>query len=451
MSFLEYEKSTNLFVQAMKGTSLGATLKTITAARWAVLVPQSVILEELGLGVVSKEFLLTHTVVFNNKTPADTSFVTLNGLKGEFITTKGDAQSDGTACDSVIVDLPIEPSMSTTTPFGPATASAHCSSDDDDDSDHKSDVPSKGDGFTIPVYLVADAIRAKWLSSEHNKLGWYREKRQEPRNAPHPPAKTGAISPDLYADGTNGGDAKSADGKAAGGSSPAQKPRPKFRFRDFAEKMRNSKAQDLHRMLRTFVADVNGGAIPAEQLPQRVQDFLAKMSTEIRGNPVWKDGSEQELDFAQEGLEKYVLTKIFNRTFGTDEDRKNDEALEKRLESFKFISPENLEVRSEVLQHPTWKEATQPGKAMGADDFLPCLILLVGKAEAKNLHSNTNFIQKYRNESKMCSEAGYYFCTLQSAIHFWETADASSLRISQDQLDDINRRLADKPTPDFSD
>ncbi|KAJ9449497.1 Vacuolar protein sorting-associated protein 9A [Diplonema papillatum] len=415
MSFLEYEKSTNLFVQAMKGTSLGATLKTITAARWAVLVPQSVILEELGLGVVSKEFLLTHTVVFNNKTPADTSFVTLNGLKGEFITTKGDAQSDGTACDSVIVDLPIEPSMSTTTPFGPATASAHCSSDDDDDSDHKSDVPSKvpsqpsvvspkansptaqailvngratpadsipeepvlqpnqqsihvlrqtelvseGDGFTIPVYLVADAIRAKWLSSEHNKLGWYREKRQEPRNAPHPPAKTGAISPDLYADGTNGGDAKSADGKAAGGSSPAQKPRPKFRFRDFAEKMRNSKAQDLHRMLRTFVADVNGGAIPAEQLPQRVQDFLAKMSTEIRGNPVWKDGSEQELDFAQEGLEKYVLTKIFNRTFGTDEDRKNDEALEKRLESFKFISPENLEVRSEVLQHPTWKEATQ--------------------------------------------------------------------------------------------
>ena len=157
--------------------------------------------------------------------------------------------------------------------------------------------------------------------------------------------------------------------------------------------------------------------------------------------------------------------------------------MEKRLESFKFIEPQNLDVKPAILEHVAWKEAVEelnklneyknprdklicianscklifsalhfldPGKAMGADDFLPCLILLVGKANAKQLHSNTNFIENYRNSAKMSSEAGYYFCTLQSAIHFWENADASSLRISQSQLDTINEGLADIPLPDFS-
>ena len=92
-----------------------------------------------------------------------------------------------------------------------------------------------------------------------------------------------------------------------------------------------------------------------------------------------------------------------------------------------------------------------PSKSMGADDFLPCLILLVGKAGVKQLHSNTTFILNYRHDSKMSCEAGYYFCTLQSAVHFWETADADSLQISQEALDEINAGLEGKERPDFND
>eukprot|EP01059_Diplonema_ambulator_P025750 TRINITY_DN4284_c0_g2_i1.p1 TRINITY_DN4284_c0_g2~~TRINITY_DN4284_c0_g2_i1.p1 ORF type:complete len:621 (+),score=230.09 TRINITY_DN4284_c0_g2_i1:44-1906(+) len=486
LNLIDYEKSQNLFVQAMKGTSLGITLRKINEPRWAVLVPQSVILDEMGLAVVSNDFLKTHTVIFNTTgNPSDKTFTTLNGLKGIFISSGSSSDVGG---DTIVMELPADGLQQSATPLGPLPTDQGSPTTPGGTRQQTIQILRQTelevdttDGFTIPIYLVSDVIRAKWLTGDPlESIGWHSEKQQEPRegstapthlNIPQPaPTPVPASKSPLKPQGST--------------PTPPRPGPPKFRFRDFAEKMRQPKAADLHKKLKAFVAETKNNVVPPEDMPEVVQAFLANMFNEIKQNPVWKGASEQELDFAQEGLEKYVLTKIFSKTFGTAEDLKKDEVLEKRLASFKFISPEHLEVRPEILDHPTWKEAVQelqklneyknprdklicitnscklifsvlhslePGKSMGADDFLPCLILLVGKADAKHLHSNTNFIQNYRNESKMSSEAGYYFCTLQSAIHFWETADADSLKISQAQLEEINAGLADKPKPDFND
>lgn len=49
-----------------------------------------------------------------------------------------------------------------------------------------------------------------------------------------------------------------------------------------------------------------------------------------------------------QGLEKYLLTKLYDRTFGVDPaDRERDQAIGLRLQALQFIRPEHLEVARE--------------------------------------------------------------------------------------------------------
>ena len=329
MGFVEYEKTTNLFVQAMKGTSLGATLRKVNASRWAVMVPQSVILDELGLGVISNDFLRTHTIIFNSVELSDSSFATLNGIVGHLAASKSE-NNDPTVCDNIILEIPAdEGGLTTPTPLGPTPV------------DIESPVtPSSSqqviqilrqteleidptDGFTIPIYLVADAIRAKWVRSDPlESIGWHSEKQQEPRVQSSTPLQPSSSSLPPTPSNSQQVGTSSSSGSRSPKSAP--KPPPKFRFRDFAEKMRHQKAAGIHSKLKHFVAEINTSPTPEDptELPKKVQNFLLQMFEEISENPVWKGASAQEMDFAQEGLEKYILTKVFHKTFGTEEDRK---------------------------------------------------------------------------------------------------------------------------------
>ncbi|GAA5954727.1 hypothetical protein JCM21900_005134 [Sporobolomyces salmonicolor] len=63
----------------------------------------------------------------------------------------------------------------------------------------------------------------------------------------------------------------------------------------------------------------------------------------------------------------------------------------------------------------------------GADTFIPLLIYVVLQANPENLVSNLQYIQRFRNPEKLAGEGGYYLSSLNAAISFIESLDATSL------------------------
>ncbi|KAM0787741.1 hypothetical protein ACM66B_003798 [Microbotryomycetes sp. NB124-2] len=63
----------------------------------------------------------------------------------------------------------------------------------------------------------------------------------------------------------------------------------------------------------------------------------------------------------------------------------------------------------------------------GADTFIPFLIYVVLKTNPEHLVSNIQYIQRFRNPDKLSGEGGYYLSSLNGAISFIETVDASAL------------------------
>ncbi|GAA5980249.1 hypothetical protein JCM5350_000886 [Sporobolomyces pararoseus] len=63
----------------------------------------------------------------------------------------------------------------------------------------------------------------------------------------------------------------------------------------------------------------------------------------------------------------------------------------------------------------------------GADTFIPFLIYVVLQANPDHLVSNLQYIQRFRNPEKLAGEGGYYLSSLNAAISFIETLDASAL------------------------
>lgn len=71
----------------------------------------------------------------------------------------------------------------------------------------------------------------------------------------------------------------------------------------------------------------------------------------------------------------------------------------------------------------------------GADDFLPVLIYVTIKANPPQLHSNLLYIQQYRRQSRLVSEAAYFFTNLVSAESFIKNMDAKSLSMDEREFE----------------
>ncbi|CAM9945000.1 unnamed protein product, partial [Hapterophycus canaliculatus] len=70
------------------------------------------------------------------------------------------------------------------------------------------------------------------------------------------------------------------------------------------------------------------------------------------------------------------------------------------------------------------------GTLPGADEFLPALILLVKRANPPGMHSALEFIQSFRDPSKLLSEAGYVLTQLVSSVCFLEEASVDHRMLS---------------------
>ncbi|CAH2053279.1 unnamed protein product [Thlaspi arvense] len=242
---------------------------------------------------------------------------------------------------------------------------------------------------------------------------------------------------------------------------------------DFLERMRKPSSGDFVRSIKSFIVSFSNNAPDPEKDCATVQDFFSKMEAAFRAHPLWSGCSEEELDSVGDGLEKYIMIKLFPRVFASNpEDVISDEKLFQKMSLVQqFISPENLDIQPTFQNETSWLLAQKElqkinmykaprdklvcilncckvinnlllnasiasnQNAPGADEFLPVLIYVTLKANPPQLHSNLLYIQRYRRESKLVGEAAYFFTNILSAVSFISNIDAKSLSMDESEFE----------------
>ncbi|KAK4799396.1 hypothetical protein SAY86_024761 [Trapa natans] len=242
---------------------------------------------------------------------------------------------------------------------------------------------------------------------------------------------------------------------------------------DFLERTRQPSAADIVKSIKSFIVGFSNDAPDPERGSAAVQNFFKNMEATIRCHPLWAGCSEEELESAGEGLEKYVMTKLYTRVFAqSSDDIKTDEQLyEKMALVQQFVQPENLDIKptfhnetscllaQKELQKINMCKAPRDKLVCilncckvinnlllnaaiaseenppGADEFLPVLIYVTIKANPPQLHSNLMYIQRYRGQSRLVAEVAYFFTNMLSAESFISSIDAKALSMNEKEFE----------------
>ncbi|XP_043713723.1 vacuolar protein sorting-associated protein 9A-like [Telopea speciosissima] len=244
-------------------------------------------------------------------------------------------------------------------------------------------------------------------------------------------------------------------------------------WHDFLERMRHPSAVDFVKSIKSFIVSFSNNPPDPEKDSSAVQEFLSNMEGAFRAHLLWDGCSEEELESAGEGLEKYVMTRLFTRLFASlPEDVKYDEQLSEKLALLQqFIQPEDLDIKPTFQNETSWLLAQKELQKIntykaprdklvcilncckvinnsllnasiasnenppGADEFLPVLIYVTIKANPPQLHSNLLYIQRYRSQSRLVSEAAYFFTNMLSTESFVANIDAKSLSMDETEFE----------------
>ncbi|KAJ7522457.1 hypothetical protein O6H91_18G011600 [Diphasiastrum complanatum] len=245
-------------------------------------------------------------------------------------------------------------------------------------------------------------------------------------------------------------------------------------FHDFLDRMRQPAAADLARSIKSFIISFLARPPDPEKDSQSVQEFYSAMEGAFRAHPLWSGATKEELESAGEGLEKYLMTKLFPRAFAPlPEDAERDQKLYTKMSLLRqFLHPEHLDIAPNFQNESSWLLAQKELQKIntykaprdklvcildccrvinnlllnammakndnppGADDFLPVLIYVIIKANPPQLQSNLLYIQRFRHQSRLVSEAAYFYTNLVSAASFIENLDAKSLSMDEREFEE---------------
>ncbi|KAF9645815.1 hypothetical protein BDM02DRAFT_3189385 [Thelephora ganbajun] len=262
---------------------------------------------------------------------------------------------------------------------------------------------------------------------------------------------------------------------------------PPFDFQFFLEQMKSKSTEPVAKYLRSFLANFAKRPFPINDQVKLIHDFLNFIAQKMQECEVWKNATEVEFDNALEGMEKLVMNRLYDYTFTpqiphlipprsvTTDDLERDRVLAQRIALFGWIEEKHLDVpeedgskgflmfaQQELLKVNHYKAPRDKlicilncckvifgpkylllcllrhlHREEGADAFLPILIFVVLKANPSHLLSNVEFINRFRNPTKLQSEAGYYLSSLMGAVSFIETMDHTALsNITQEEFEE---------------
>lgn len=256
----------------------------------------------------------------------------------------------------------------------------------------------------------------------------------------------------------------------------------------FLTKMADSRASDLVGLVTSFVQQVQRKEVEPERDAQQVQEFLDTAESRLRSHELWRDSSPAELDASGEDLERYIMKKLHNRCFASDDrDRRMDAHLSARIAHLSAIlQPEHLDLPSRLRNESSISVASQELRRMNqykaprdklqsvlnccrvvskqalsssscsnseaeprssADDILPVLILALLRANPPQLWSNIEYIRRFRGSSRLHGESMYYFTNAVSAVEFIRCLEPSQVsNIDENQVRAALER-ADREAP----
>ncbi|CAH9085347.1 unnamed protein product, partial [Cuscuta europaea] len=127
-------------------------------------------------------------------------------------------------------------------------------------------------------------------------------------------------------------------------------------WHDFLERMRQPSAAEFVKAIKRFIVSFSNNAPDPDKDSTTVQEFLGNMEAAFRAHSLWAGCSEEELESAGEGLEKYVMTKLYPHVFASHpEDVKVDEQLHKKMALIQhFVRPENLDIKPVFQNETSW-------------------------------------------------------------------------------------------------
>lgn len=175
---------------------------------------------------------------------------------------------------------------------------------------------------------------------------------------------------------------------------------------------------------------------------------------------------EQSIEMVMEEIEKHLTSSMFSfifPIFASNEDKR----LYMKTVQHAWVKPEHLDIVPNNRNEAMWKFAIETfqsleiyrapadkldcfvncmsiivnvlslmstsGSGVGTDDSLPLIIYIIIKAQPKRLHSNLNYISKFRQQTKMIGMKGFVFQQFQSAASFIEELDERSLTIDKNE------------------
>lgn len=259
---------------------------------------------------------------------------------------------------------------------------------------------------------------------------------------------------------------------------PNEDGRP-FDFQRFLSQLRHKRADPIARYLKSFLSEFNKRTWTTTEQVKIISDFKIFIANKMEQCPPFSTLSENEFANATEGMEKLVMNRLYSKTFSPEipadkraddheEDVLRDRVLEEKMRIWHWIEGRHLDLADRFLRNgeafvklasdelikishyraPRDKIICilncckvifgllrQTDSEESADGFLPILIYVLIKAQPKDLISNVNYIQRFRDPDRLGGETGYYISSLIGAISFVETLDRSALSITDEEFE----------------
>ncbi|ANB12583.1 guanine nucleotide exchange factor VPS9 [Sugiyamaella lignohabitans] len=252
-----------------------------------------------------------------------------------------------------------------------------------------------------------------------------------------------------------------------------------FDFQRFLDQLRHKSADPIARYVKSFLSEFNKRTWTTSEQEKIISDFKAFIAAKMDLCPPFSTLSNSEMTNAIEGMEKLIMNRLYTKTFSPEipvnqrddiheEDVLRDRVLQEKMRIWHWIEGRHLDLADRFLRNgeafvklasdeltkinhyraPRDKVICilncckvifgllrQTNSEQSADGFLPILIYVVIKAQPKDLISNLNYIQRFRNQDMLNGEAGYYISSLSGAISFIESLDRSGLSITDEEFE----------------